>query len=183
MISGLHDTADCFIHITYYPYSWCGNDMKFDAILIAGPTASGKSALALDLAERLGGSDRQMPTRCRSIATCTYVSSAAASERRGTGEKRHTGSTAMSMRRRTIRSGAGCADVARGARRGARGGARADPGRRHRALFQGADAGALRACRRCPRRSAPRCARGCEAEGPAALHAELARRDPDDARR
>ena len=29
--------------------------MRFDAVLIAGPTASGKSALALELAERLGG--------------------------------------------------------------------------------------------------------------------------------
>jgi tRNA dimethylallyltransferase len=32
-----------------------GNGRVKDAILIAGPTASGKSALALDLAERLGG--------------------------------------------------------------------------------------------------------------------------------
>ena len=29
--------------------------MKFDAVLIAGPTASGKSAAALELAEQIGG--------------------------------------------------------------------------------------------------------------------------------
>ena len=33
--------------------------MPVDAVLIAGPTASGKSALALALAEKLGGVDRQ----------------------------------------------------------------------------------------------------------------------------
>ena len=29
--------------------------MRYDAVLIAGPTASGKSAAALDLAEEIGG--------------------------------------------------------------------------------------------------------------------------------
>jgi tRNA dimethylallyltransferase len=32
-----------------------GEDVKFDAVLIAGPTASGKSAAALELAEEIGG--------------------------------------------------------------------------------------------------------------------------------
>ena len=30
------------------------DEMKLEAVLIAGPTASGKSALALEFAERLG---------------------------------------------------------------------------------------------------------------------------------
>ena len=81
-----------------------------------------------------------MPIPCRSIATC-------ASSRRGRRRRRRracrTGSTAMSMRRRTIRSGAGARDVGSGAGRSPGRRARADPGRRHRALFQGADAGAL----------------------------------------
>ena len=37
------------------PVGQAGKGRVKDAILIAGPTASGKSALALDLAERIGG--------------------------------------------------------------------------------------------------------------------------------
>ena len=56
--------------------------------------------------------------------------------------------------------------------------AAADPGRRHRALFQGADPGAFGGAADPGRRFAPRCAARLDAEGTAALHAELARRDP-----
>ena len=56
---------------------------------------------------------------------------------------RRTGFTAMSMRRRTIRSAAGARDARAAIRDAAAKGLRADPRRRHRALFQGADAGAF----------------------------------------
>ena len=74
------------------------------AVLIAGPTASGKSALALALAERLGGiivnANSMQVYRDLRIIT-------ARPERRTTRRACRTGSTAMSMRPRTIRSGAG----------------------------------------------------------------------------
>ena len=37
------------------PSLWKGEVMSWDAVLIAGPTASGKSAAALNLAEEMGG--------------------------------------------------------------------------------------------------------------------------------
>src|ERR1043165_6346691 len=55
MISGLQNTTDCFISIIYYRHLGAANDMKPEAILIAGPTASGKSAVALALAQEIGG--------------------------------------------------------------------------------------------------------------------------------
>ena len=64
-----------------------------------------------------------------------------AADRRRRRRACRTGSTAMSMRRRTIRSAAGCRDVAAVLGERARDGPRADPRRRHRALFQGADEG------------------------------------------
>jgi hypothetical protein len=64
------------------------------AILIAGPTASGKSALALRLADALGG----VIVNADSMQVYRDL---------------RTGSTAMSMRRRTIRSAAGAAMSAR----------------------------------------------------------------------
>jgi DNA helicase TIP49 (TBP-interacting protein) len=38
-------------------------------VLLAGPTASGKSALALEIADRVGGVRSSMPTRSRSSPT------------------------------------------------------------------------------------------------------------------
>ena len=71
-----------------------------------------------------------------------------------------------------------CADARAALAQARGGGPAADPRRRHRALFQGADARACPRCRRRRPKSAPRCGRGCDAQGAAALHAELARRDP-----
>ena len=68
-----------------------------------------------------------------------------------------------------------CEDAARGARGGRSGRARADPGRRHRALFQGADPGACGGAADRRPRSAPRCGPAATPKARAALHAELAR--------
>ena len=88
---------------------------------------------------RSSAASSSMPIRCRSIATC-------ASSRRGRRRTKkracRTGSTAMSTRRRIIRSGAGAAMSRAALDEAAGAGPRADPGRRHRALFQGADRGA-----------------------------------------
>ena len=75
-----------------------------------------------------------------------------------------------------------CGDARAALAEAQRAGPRADPGRRHRALFQGADAGACGGAADAagdPRRGARRAA----SEGAAALHAELARRDPAMAQR
>jgi DNA polymerase III delta prime subunit len=63
------------------------------AILIAGPTASGKSAAALELAQALGGSS-SMPTPCRSIRAQGPQQSARPEEERW----RRTGCSAMCRR-------------------------------------------------------------------------------------
>ncbi len=75
-----------------------------------------------------------------------------------------------------------CEDAARRSRDVRARRAAADPGRRHRALFQGADAGAVGGAADRRRKSARRCGRGSTREGVEALHAELARRDPATAR-
>ena len=106
------------------------------AVLIAGPTASGKSALALDVWRRSSAASSSMPIPCRSIAICA---SSPRGRRRTRRRAHRTNSTAMSMRRRTIRSGAGCRDVAEVLTEHRQARPHADPGRRHRALFQGAD--------------------------------------------
>ena len=102
-----------------------------------------------------------MPIRCRSIATC-------ASSRRGRHRPRRRGcrigSTATSMRRRTIRSAAGASTCALAMAEACGQGASADPRRRHRPLFQGVDAGPVRRAADPRPMSAPRCARGCDAE-------------------
>ena len=76
-------------------------------MLIAGPTASGKSALALALAEKLGGvvvnTDSMQVYRDLAVITARPASG----ERRGC----RTGSMATSMLPRTIRSGAGSTDA------------------------------------------------------------------------
>ena len=59
----------------------------------------------------------------------------------------------------------------------------ADLRRRHRALFQGADAAALPRCRRSRRDPRRRARRGSKSDGAEALHAELAQRDPATAAR
>ena len=111
------------------------------AVLIAGPTASGKSALAL--AWRKSSAARSsMPIPCRSTAICA---SSPRVRRRRRRRACPICSTAMSTPPRTIRSAAGASMRAPRWRRSERAGRLADRGRRHRALFQGADA---RACRR-----------------------------------
>ena len=115
------------------------------AVLIAGPTASGKSALALALARKARRHRSSMPIPCRSIAICA---SSPRGRRRRKKRACRTGSMAMSMRRRIIRSARWCRDVGEALDEVARAGPRADPGRRHRALFQGADAAGLPRCRR-----------------------------------
>ena len=115
-----------------------------------------------------------MPTRCRSIATC-------ASSRRGRRRRRRracrTGSTAMWMRRRTIRSGAGsrmsrrCCDEVRAA--GSVPVLVGGTGLYFKALTQG-----LSAVPPVPEEIRAAVRARMEAEGPAALHAELAPRDP-----
>ena len=132
------------------------------AVLIAGPTASGKSALALALAERLGGIDRQ----CRlhaGLSRPAHPHRAADAGGRGAG----AASALRPCRCRRELFGRPLAAPMR-ARRSTTVAARrpvADPGRRHRALLQGADAG-LAAVPPIPPRSAPRCARGCGARAP-----------------
>ena len=70
--------------------------MTTKAVLIAGPTASGKSALALALAERLGGTivnaDSMQVYRDLRV---DHRAAGAARKKRAC----RTGSTAMSMRR------------------------------------------------------------------------------------
>ena len=88
-------------------------------ILIAGPTASGKSALALGAGREARRRHRQCRLDAGLCATC-------ASSRRGRRRTRRracrTASTAMSTRRTTIRSGRWCVDagsaLADAARRG-----------------------------------------------------------------
>ena len=81
------------------------------------------------------------PTPCRSIATCAF-------SRRGRRRKRRRAcriaSTAMSMPPRTIRSAAGAPTRRRRSPTARARRAAADPRRRHRPLFQGADAGPVR---------------------------------------
>ena len=113
------------------------NPVRAPCILIAGPTASGKSALALALAEKLGGvivnADSMQVYRDLRVITARPTPE----------EEARAAASAL----RPCRCGGelfGRALVPR-CRSGARG-SRArrphrDPGRRHRALFQGADRG------------------------------------------
>ena len=151
------------------------------AVLIAGPTASGKSALALALAEKHRRRRSSMPIRCRSIAICA---SSRRGRRRRTSAARRTGSTAMSTPRENYSVGRWLRDVARRAATRRAPPAAADPRRRHRALFQGADRRGSPRCRRSPATSA-RDVRGAPARPRAsrALHAELLARDPATAHR
>ena len=91
--------------------------MKFDAVLIAGPTASGKSAAALALAEHIGGvvinADSMQVYREAPILTAQPD---AARTRRA----RRICSTAMSARARFIPSGAMRDDARAALARGAR---------------------------------------------------------------
>ena len=110
------------------------------AVLIAGPTASGKSALALAFAERHGGIVINAEFHAGLSRSAHHHGAA---ERGRGGARRRIGSTATSMRRRTIRSAAGAGTCAAALDEAARDGPAADPGRRHRALLQGADPGAV----------------------------------------
>ena len=151
-----------------------------EAVLIAGPTASGKSALAMALAETLGGIIVNADFDAGLSRPAHHHGAADARRKR---RACRTGCSVMSMRRRIIRSGAGVADVARVLDDVRRQGQAADLRRRHRALFQGAD---HRACGDAadhpptPRRPS---ASGSSAKASTALHAELAQRDPGAAAR
>ena len=140
-----------------------------EIILIAGPTASGKSALALALAEKLRGVDHQ----CRLHAGLPRPAHHhRAADARGGAARAAPCSTAASTRRRIIPSDAGARTQPRRSRRRRRYGARRDRRRRHRALFQCADA---RACRRAadPAEIREAVRARLASDGVAALHAEL----------
>ena len=139
------------------------------AVLIAGPTASGKSALALALAEKLGGvivnADSMQVYRDLRVITARPTP-----EEEARVPHRLYGHVDAAE---NYSVGRWCRDVGDVLDEIARAGPRADPGRRHRALFQGADrgpgrgaadpgrhprAGARAACRaRASRRSMPNC--------------------------
>ena len=114
-----------------------------------------------------------MPTRCRSIATCAIITARPTPEEEARVPHRLYGHVDAAENYSVGRWLARCRA---GARRGARGGARADPGRRHRALFQGADAGALeRAAGACGDQGDGARAAGCRRAGGAACRARAAR--------
>src|SRR6267154_1908418 len=113
------------------------------AVLIAGATASGKSALALALAEELGGSiiNADSMQVYRDLRVITARPSAAEEAR----VPHHLYGHVDAAENYSV--GQWCQD----------GGAPADPGRRDRALFQGPDAGSFGSAAdaaRCPRRGA-----------------------------
>ncbi len=109
------------------------------AVLIAGPTASGKSALALGLAGEIGGTiinadSMQVYRDLRVITARPTPEEEASVPHRLYG---HVDAAENYSVGRWLADVRPVLDEVRAAR------ARADPGRRHRALFQGADAGAF----------------------------------------
>ena len=126
-----------------------------------GPTASGKSALALAVAERHGGviinaDSMQVYRDLRIITARPTPEDEARVPHRLYGHVDAAENYSV---------GRWCRDVARGDRRGRGAGRRADPGRRHRALFQGADAGLVGGAADRRPTSAPRCARALRSRG------------------
>ena len=142
-------------------------------MLIAGPTASGKSALALALAERLGGAivnadSMQVYRDLRIITARPTPDEEARVPHRLYGHVDAAENYSV---------GRWCADAGAALERSRAERRRADPGRRHRALLQGADARALGGAADAagdPRRGA-RAARGararrrCTPSSPAAI--------------
>ena len=122
-------------------------------VLIAGPTASGKSALALALAERLGG----VIINTNSMQVYRDLDHHGAARRDGGSAAPHLLYGHVDAPK-TIRSGAS-SKMPRRADGGAAPGAAADLRRRHRALFQGADQG-LAAIPPVPAEVRPACAHG-----------------------
>ena len=110
---------------------------KPTVILIAGPTASGKSALALSLAEKLGGiivnADSMQVYRDLRVITARPTP-----EEEARVPHRLYGHVDAA---KNYSVGQWCRDVGEALRETRSAGPRADPGRRHRALFQGADHG------------------------------------------
>ena len=109
------------------------------AVLIAGPTASGKSALALAVAERLGGvivntDSMQVYRDLRIITARPSVADEARVPHRLYGHVDAAENYSV---------GRWCQDARAVLRGGQERRTGADPGRRHRALFQGADPGAF----------------------------------------
>ena len=106
------------------------------AVLIAGPTASGKSALALALAQELGGTvinaDSMQVYRDLRIITARPTPQ---------DEARGAASALRPCRRGRELFGRPLVRDARAALAAVERAGAADPGRRHRALFQGADRG------------------------------------------
>ena len=142
-----------------------------DAILIAGPTASGKSRLALELARRHGG----VVINADSMQVYARTARAdGAADAPRTRRPCRTGSTATFRRATRYSVGRWLDDVAAVLGRGAASGAAADRRRRHRPLFQGADRGACRDPADPGRRSASAFAPRPTACRAPALHARLA---------
>jgi tRNA dimethylallyltransferase len=142
------------------------------AVLIAGPTASGKSALALELAQKTGGvvinADSMQVYRDLRIITARPTP-----EEEAQVPHRLYGHVDAAV---NFSAGAWVADAAKCWRRRARK-TPADLRRRLRAVFQGADARAVGGAADSGR-DARRVRARLERDGVEALHAELARRDP-----
>ena len=149
------------------------------AILLAGPTASGKSALALALAERLNGTiinansmqvyrdlhiitARPTPEEEASVPHLLYGHVDAAEN---------------------YSVGRWCVDAQAAIEAGEPGRAAADPRGRHRPLFQGADAGTRGGAARFRLMIRASVRERLAAEGVAPLHDELMQRDPATAQR
>ena len=129
------------------------------AVLIAGPTASGKSALALDLAQKFGGvvinaDSMQVYRDLRIITARPTVEEEARVPHRLYG---HVDAAI------NFSAGAWVADAAKALARGACAEKAADLCRRLRSLFQGADARACRRSRQYRQRFARTYARGWSA--------------------
>ena len=144
------------------------------AILIAGPTASGKSALAIAVAKALGGvvvnaDSMQVYGDLRIITARPTPEEEAGVEHRLFGHV--DAAVNYSVGLWLADAGAALADI-----RGIR--ARSRAGRRNRHVFQGADAGPLRHSARCPRTCARASGRRPRGVAPQDLHARLAARDP-----
>ena len=110
------------------------------AVLIAGPTASGKSALALAVAERHGGTivNADSMQVYRDLRIITARPSAG-----GRGARAAPALRPCRCRRELFGRALVPGCRARRSTRRRRDGRAADPGRRHRALLQGADPGAF----------------------------------------
>ena len=143
-------------------------------ILIAGPTASGKSALALALAEKLGGevinADSMQVYRDLRIITARPTPD----EERRVPHRLYGHVDAAE----NYSTGRWCADAARGARRGKGRRKGRDRHRRHRRSISARLTRGLAAVPPIPAEIRKAVRARLASEGAPALHAELAARDP-----